>query len=273
MKLQSRVQLQWLNAAAKINASRENFKEKLKQIYPARRHRQRWNNSKQQKVTLLTCLYLCLCAYECVACALIWHTQGKQIQTGWQAKMWRESRLSPHVLWQSASGGSEPACPLLLHMTPLCIGRPGLRALTKPPWSSYICLTCQSGTQPCQRKFTACMNNKLKPKRSYSSTTVSRDYRGVPFIVRVYLCTWNQTLLIHACLSCYQKYFTTTGYIAMKICTNILDPKWITPNGVSSTFPLVPPWSWHLWFKYFDICWMDCHEICYRYSMSLEDYL
>lgn len=130
-----------------------------------------WDNSGKdeitanyKKVTLLMWSYPCLCSYECVACALIWHTQGKQIQTEWQAKMWRESCLSPHVLWQSASGGSEPACPLLLHMTLLCIGRPGLRALTKPPWSSYICLTCQSGTQPCQRKFTAIMNNKLKPQ-------------------------------------------------------------------------------------------------------------
>lgn len=186
--------------------------------------------------------YPCLCAYECVACALIWHTQGKQIQTEWQAKMWRESCLSPHVLWQSASGGSEPACPLLLHMTLLCIGRPGLRALTKPPWSSYICLTCQSGTQPCQRKFTAFMNNKLKPKRSYSSTTVSREWQTIegPHSIRVNLHTWNQILLINACLSCYQKYFPTTGCITIKMCTNILDPKWITPNLDTSTFPLVP---------------------------------
>lgn len=66
-------------------------------------------------------------------CALIRHTQGKQTQTEWHAKMWRESRLSPHVPWKSASGSSEPACPLLLHMTPLCIGRPRVTAPDQTP--------------------------------------------------------------------------------------------------------------------------------------------
>lgn len=67
-------------------------------------------------------MFVSVCAHECVVWALVRHTQGKQTQTEWQAKMWRESHLSTHVLWQSASGISEPAWPLLLHMTPQCIG-------------------------------------------------------------------------------------------------------------------------------------------------------
>lgn len=71
MKFQSIVKLQWLNAAAKINASRGNFKEKLEKIYPARQHRERWNNSKQQEsntayvvVSVFVCLWMCcLCTY------------------------------------------------------------------------------------------------------------------------------------------------------------------------------------------------------------------
>lgn len=110
--------------------------------------RERWNNN--NKNTLVMCLYLFVHLSD---------THKGSKQTEWQAKMWRESHLSAHVRWQSASGCSEPACPLLLHMTPLCITRPGLTALTKSPWSPYICLACHLGIHPCQRKFTACMNN------------------------------------------------------------------------------------------------------------------
>lgn len=113
-------------------------------------------------------VFVSVCAYECFVCALVRHTQGKQTQTEWQAKMWRESHLSTHVLWQSASGISEPAWPLLLHMTPQCIGRPRLTTLTELPRSPYICLVCHSGTQPCQRKFTACMNNNLNKTFQHS---------------------------------------------------------------------------------------------------------
>ncbi len=37
------------------------------------------------------------------------------------------------------------------------------------------------------------------------------------------------------------------------------------------SFPPASPWGWHLWFrvKYLDNFLMDCHEICYRYSISL----
>ena len=98
-----------------------------------------------------TCLFLCLC--ENVAPALFWQPQGKRTQTEWQVEMWRGSGLSARVLWTSASGGSEPACPLLLHMTPLRVGRSGLRAMTEPPDSSYICPTCHSGTQLLSEKI------------------------------------------------------------------------------------------------------------------------
>ncbi len=52
-------------------------------------------------------------------------------------------------------------------------------------------------------------------------------------------------------------------------------PKWMNLNdfGDPLTFPLAPPWGWHLWFrvKYLDSYWRDCHETCYRYSRSLKD--
>lgn len=48
------------------------------------------------------------------------------------------------------------------------LGQPRLTTLTKLPRCSYICLVCHSGTQPCQRKFTACMNNNLNTTFQHS---------------------------------------------------------------------------------------------------------
>lgn len=79
-----------------------------------------------------------------------------------------ESCLSSPVPWQSAAGSREPACPLLLHMTPLHAGQPGLTALTEPPRSPCICLNCHSGTQPCQRESATRMRNNLNASSQHS---------------------------------------------------------------------------------------------------------
>ncbi len=41
------------------------------------------------------------------------------------------------------------------------------------------------------------------------------------------------------------------------------------------TFPLAPPWGWHLWFwvKCLNSYWMDCHDILYTHSCVLQDEL
>lgn len=43
-----------------------------------------------------------MCAWMCLLYTV------KQTQTEWQAKMWRQNCISAHVLWQSASGDSDP---------------------------------------------------------------------------------------------------------------------------------------------------------------------
>lgn len=82
-----------------------------------------WSIIVEMPVRLSHLIHLCMCVsgiiythswcvYGCDVWALLWPTQGKQ--TDRRNKMWRESCLSAHVLWQTASGGFKPACPSLL---------------------------------------------------------------------------------------------------------------------------------------------------------------
>lgn len=56
----------------------------------------------------------------------------------------------------------------------------------------------------------------------------------------------------------------TTGWIAMKPCTDIYVPQRMDHTDFEDvSSPIVPPGGWHLWF-YREMllnCWMDCHAI------------
>lgn len=80
--------------------------------------------------------------------------------------------------------GSQPQAALtqlLLHMTPVCVRRPGPRAPTRPPRSSYICLNLSLRDTALSKKI-HCMQEQ-QPKYSYSTTTGFRaSFQFVSFV-------------------------------------------------------------------------------------------
>lgn len=100
----------------------------------------------------------------------------------------------------AAAGSREPACPLLLPVIFLCVGQPGLTALTEPPRSPYICLNCHSGTQPCQRESTARMRNKQNAPSQHS-----RGKSGL-------LHAFKANMIIQV-ISCFSTYITARSRV------------------------------------------------------------
>lgn len=100
----------------------------------------------------------------------------------------------------AAAGSREPACPLLLPVIFLCVGQPGLTALTEPPRSPYICLNCHSGTQPCQRESTARMRNKQNVPSEHS--------RGKSGLLHAFKAN-----MIIQMISCFSTYITARSKV------------------------------------------------------------
>lgn len=73
----------------------------------------------------------------------------------------RKSSFCSCAVASGAPGGSEPARPLLLHMTPVCMADLAWGPRTRPPQPPCIWPPCHPETRPRQRKSTACMNNEL----------------------------------------------------------------------------------------------------------------
>lgn len=169
--------------------------------------------------------------------------------------MWRESHLSTHVLWQSASGISEPAWPLLLHMTPQCIGAtspdnpdqaptvlphmPGL-SLRDTALSKEI--HCMHEQQP-KHNFPAQWNPEHVRSYSIKYSAVHENKHW---------CEQNQLSVSRL----------TIGWTW--IIQTYLAPKWVAPQPEGNPhFPTGPSLIWHLWFRvnYRDTCWTEYHEI------------
>lgn len=162
-----------------------------------------------------------------------------------------------------ASGSSEPACPFLLLMTPLCIGGggggwcwggPRLTAQTTLPGSAYIWLACHSGAQSCQRRFTACMNISLKC--SCSSTAerqrVRLDERFIP------TQDWNEAINKHWVKSAVSN---STGSLQM---LRVLLSQLLTFCFLF--FPRGFPDGATVYLYFLDTYLMDGYDICYSYS-------
>lgn len=103
---------------------------------------------------------MCLCVWMCCLCTSLTNTRETNTDrmTGQDVK--RKSSLCSCAvavglrrLWASLS--------IITAHDPSVHRATWPESPDQAPTSSYICPTCHSGTQPCQRKFTACMNSNL----------------------------------------------------------------------------------------------------------------